>query len=157
MQKGSSSALPVRHGPRADILTWTKKRLFFCSLAPRLPPPQSPSPPPFPSPTSISLVSLYNAMLRAVRAHREHNRYPRALSNVYWSFLRAAVVSFDDWIRLPRSSKLVSCFERAVWEVCDCSRGSLLGGLVYWMRAREIVTTFVFFPRVLPPDTRTRI
>lgn len=38
VQEGSSSALPVRHGPRADILTWTKKRRFFCSLAPRSPP-----------------------------------------------------------------------------------------------------------------------
>lgn len=49
VQKGSSSALPVRHGPRADILTWTKKRLFFCSLAPRLPP-QCPPLCPFPLP-----------------------------------------------------------------------------------------------------------
>lgn len=29
MQEGSASALSVRHGPRADILTWTKKRLFL--------------------------------------------------------------------------------------------------------------------------------
>lgn len=41
-EEGSSSALPVRHGLCADILTRTKKRLFFCSLAPRLQlPPQS--------------------------------------------------------------------------------------------------------------------